>query len=114
MITYLNQNFSEVVTMYKMAFRVAFFFILMVIVASVNNYVINGPLLQSNTELGMNQFKGVPATAGDFKVGDFWVSLNSVYVIEVIILALIAFLLFFKPIISVFYPPENPNQGQNQ
>lgn len=97
--------------MYRVAFRVAFFIILLVVMASVNNYVINGPLLQSNTELGVNQFKGVPATAGDFKIGDFWVSLNSVYIIEVVILALIAFLLFFKPVMSVFYPPENQVQG---
>jgi hypothetical protein len=97
--------------MYRAAFRVAFFLTLLVIIGSVNSYVINGPLLQSNTELGMNQFKGVPATAGDFKIGDFWVSLNSVYIIEVIVLALIAFLLFFKPVMSVFYPPEENNQG---
>jgi hypothetical protein len=93
--------------MYRVAFRVAFFIILLVIIGSVNSYVINGPLLQSNTQIGVNQFNGVPATAGDFKIGDFWVSLNSVYIVEVVILALVAFLLFFKPIMSVFYPPEN-------
>lgn len=98
--------------MYRVAFRVAFFMILLVIIAGVNSYVINGPLLQNNTELGMNQFKGVPATAGDFKIGDFWISLNSVYIVEVIVLALVAFLLFFKPVMSVLYPPEeNNNQG---
>lgn len=95
----------------KVILKIAFFLLLLAALGGANSYFINGPLLQSNTEVSMQQFKGVPATAGDFKVGDYWISFSTVYIVEVVFLALVGAFLFIPHIYSLLFgTPGTPAQ----
>lgn len=59
---------------------------------TLNFWLINGPLLHSNTAL--SQFHGVAATAGDFNIYGYYVPFGVIYPLEVGVLVLTAILLF--------------------
>jgi hypothetical protein len=80
--------------MYRIVSKLVIFLLLIVILGTVTNAVINGPLLRQNTALSMDQFKGTSATAGDFQVTGLSIPFAVVYIFEVCFLALVGLLLF--------------------
>jgi len=87
--------------------RMAFFILVIVAAAGFNSYILNGPMLEHNTNLVAHQLNGhVPATAGDFKIGDYWLTYNSVYVVEVVFIGLLGAAMFLPGILRCLFPPE--------
>lgn len=88
--------------------RIAFFALVIVAVAGFNSYVLNGPMLQHNVHTSVQQLNDkVPATAGDFKIGDFWLTFHSVYVVEVVFIGLLGAAMFLPGILRCIFPPNN-------
>ncbi len=72
-------------------------------VAAFNNYALNGPLQKQQTEAALKQLSGGPPPLGrDIQVGDYWLSFNTVYTGEALLLALAFTLLFGKDIRRLF------------
>ncbi len=90
--------------MKKTVLKLFVFVMFIVAVMTLNNFVINGPLLQSNTDLSVKQFKDTPAPAGDFQIAGYWVTFNVVYVVEALMLALIGFLMFVGDFLKILLP----------
>ena len=87
----------------KLFEKVVAFALLLAACAAVNSWIVNGPLLASNTEVAMRQFTpGSSAVAGDFKVGGYWLSFNHVYVVEALALVFAGFLMFVGDIGRLF------------
>jgi hypothetical protein len=87
--------------------KIAFFLLVVVAVGAANSYVINGPLLEHNTAISMMQFSGTPAPAGDFQIGGYWLTFNTIYLLEVIGITLLAALLFLPHMLGLLYLNRN-------
>ena len=76
--------------------KIVFLIVLAVAICTVNYWIINGPLLTQNIDISMRQFKDVPATAGDIEIAGSYISFSVVYIVEVILWASVAALLFLS------------------
>ena len=81
--------------------KIVFYFLVIVAVGGLNEWTINGPLLTNNTATSMNQFKGVSAPSGDFQIAGYWLTYSSVYIVEVLFLALVASVLFLPHLLRL-------------
>lgn len=83
-------------TIFKVALKITILLLAIVACATFNSWYINGPLLEHNTALSMQQFKGTSTTAGgDIEIGGgYSISFSTLYIIEVIAVALLAVFLF--------------------
>jgi len=94
-------------TMNRLTFKIAFFVLVVVAVGAFNHWVINGPLLQHNTAMSMKQFGGTPSTAGDFEVAGYWLTFNTLYLVEVVAIALFGTLLFASHVLSLIFSKKD-------
>ncbi len=86
----------------KIIIKIAFFILVFVAIGVFNAYCINGPVLQQNTESSMKQFSGQVPTS-DLQFSGYWVSTSTIYVLEVVLVSLVAALLFLENILNVIF-----------
>ncbi len=96
---------SPTPTIYKVALKIAFVLLVIVGIAALNYWYINGPLLEHNTQAAMQQLKGKGAltTAGnDVTLFGYSVSFSTVYLLEAIGVVLLVIFMFAGDISSLF------------
>ena len=93
--------------MLRMVCKLVFFCVAIIATAALNQYLVNGPLLQSNIELSLKQFSGIPSTAGDVKLFGYWISFCNLYLVEVGIFALLGVVLFVDEIVRILNGSSN-------
>jgi len=79
----------------KIISKITLFIIVLVSFGVLNAWIINGPLLEHNSQMSMNQFQGVQQTD---VIPGFGVTFNTIYIAEVVFLAVLGALLFLKHI----------------
>ncbi len=100
---------SPTPTIYKVSFKIAFVLLVIVGIAALNYWYINGPRLEHNTAVAMQQLKGKGAltTAGNnVNLFGYDVSFSTIYLLEAIGVALLVVFLFAGDISSLFNKEE--------
>jgi len=70
--------------------KLVIFIFAIVALGAINAYVMNGPLLQQTAQRSVTQLTSFnSAPPGDFQLGDLWISFSTVYIVEVVFIAVL-------------------------
>lgn len=75
---------------HPLPFKIIFFIVLTVVIVNVNGWLVEGPLLQANNERSLHQMKDDPFAPEKQPI----ISMNAVYVIELMAFVYLAIVLF--------------------